>query len=59
MLGIHPKVKLVACMKYIVYGDALDREDENLCIAAATLQPMVRAFNRLILEEFGGKYLNR
>jgi hypothetical protein len=28
-MGVHPLVKLVACLRYIAYGDAYDR-DENI-----------------------------
>lgn len=56
--GIHPLVKLVACFRHIACGDGLDREDENLSIGEATPLPIVRAFCRLIVEEFGPQYLN-
>lgn len=29
-LGIRPLVKLVACLRFLAYGDSYDREDENL-----------------------------
>jgi hypothetical protein len=57
--GIHPLVKLVACLCYIAYGDAYDREDENLQIAETTLIVFVRQFCKLILDRFGSTYLNR
>ena len=39
--GIYPLVKLVACFRYLAYGTALDREDENLQIGESTLDPIV------------------
>ena len=58
-MGIHPLVKLVACLRCIAYGDAYDREDENLRIGQSTLPPMVRAFSKIMKEQFGPQYLNR
>ena len=58
-LGIHPLVRLVACFRYIAYGDAYDREDENLRIAQSTLNESVRQFAALIIQIFGPRYLNR
>ena len=57
--GIYPLVKLVACFRYLAYGDALDREDENLQIGESTLNPIVKRFTRMMVAEFGGQYLNR
>ena len=57
--GIHPLVKLVACLRYLACGDAYDREDENLRIAQSTLAVIVKQFCKLIIEYFGPQYLNR
>lgn len=40
--GIYPLVKLVACFRFIAYGDAYDREDENLNIGETTMRMLVR-----------------
>jgi Plant transposon protein len=57
--GIHPLVKLVACLRYVAYGDAFDREDENLRLSNTSLFILVPKFCNLIIKEFGGQYLNR
>ena len=57
--GIHLLVKLVACLRYLAYGDAYDREDENLRIAQSTLAVIVKQFCQLMIEYFGPQYLNR
>ena len=58
-MGIHPLVKLVGCFRYLTYGDALDREDENLYIAESTLDGYVKKFTKLVKAKFGSHYLNR
>ena len=58
-LGVFPLVKLVGCFRYIAYGDAVDREDENLQVGESTLDPIIKLFTRMIVDEFGGQYLNR
>jgi Plant transposon protein len=58
-LGIYPLVKLVACFRYLAYGDSYDREDENLRLAESTLNAIVRSFCKVMIEQFGGQYLNR
>jgi hypothetical protein len=58
-LGIHPLVKLVACLRYVSYGDAFDREDENLRLSETSLIKLLPHFCKLVIEEFGGQYLNR
>jgi Plant transposon protein len=57
--GIYPLVKLVACFRYLAYGDSYDREDENLRLAESTLNGIVRSFCKLMIAQFGGQYLNR
>ena len=58
-MGIYPLVKLVACCRYIGYGDAFDREDENLHIGETTLNEYAKLFTRLVEKEFSEQYLNR
>ena len=57
--GIFPLVKLVGCFRYLAYGDAIDREDENLQIGETTLSNIVKDFTKLMVDEFGPQYLNR
>jgi Plant transposon protein len=57
--GIFPLVKMVACFRFLAYGDSYDRDDENLRIAESTLNAIVRLFCNLLVTHFGGQYLNR
>ena len=57
--GIHPLEKLVALFRFLAYGDAYDREDENLRLTYAAFRPIVREFAKLIKKHFGRRYLNR
>jgi hypothetical protein len=57
--GIHPLVRLTACLRRLAYGDSSDREDENLEIAKSTVDESLKCFNRLMKNEFGAHYLNR
>jgi Plant transposon protein len=58
-LGLYPLVKLVACLRHLAYGDAYDREDENLQISETALSQLTKQFCRLVVKEFGPQYLNR
>ena len=59
-MGIFPLVKLTACFRYLAYGDAKDREDENLRVGESTLDfILVKDFCKLLIKEFGDQYLNR
>lgn len=58
-LGIYPLVKLVACIRYIAYGDAYDSQDENFQLSASALRLLCGSFCKLIVREFGSQYLNR
>jgi Plant transposon protein len=58
-LGLYPLVKLVACLRHLAYGDAYDREDENLQISETALAQLTKQFCRLVVERFGQQYLNR
>ena len=57
--GVYPLVKLVGCFRYISYGDAFDRDDENLHIGQSTLSHYCKAFAKLVKQKFGARYLNR
>jgi Plant transposon protein len=57
--GIYPLVKLVACFRYLAYGDAYDQEDENLDLSGSALRNIAQQFTKLIVKEFGPMYLNR
>ncbi len=57
--GIYPLVKLVGCFRYLAYGDAYDRDDENLSIGETTLRDIVKEFTQLVVKKFGSQYLNR
>jgi hypothetical protein len=35
--GIHPLVRLTACIRRLAYGDSADRDDENLDMAESTI----------------------
>jgi hypothetical protein len=58
-IGIHPLVKMVACLRFLAYGDAYDREDENLRLSQSSLRDLVRSFCKLVIVHFGPLYLNR
>jgi hypothetical protein len=57
--GIHLLVKLVGCLRYLAYGDAFDREDENLGMSESALQEFCKVFAPMIVKEFRPTYLNR
>jgi len=57
--GISPLVRLTACFRKIAYGDACDREDENLRLSQESLRVSVGSFARAIKRHFGSAYLNR
>ena len=58
-LGIHPLVKLVACFRFLGYGDAYDRMDEYVQLSESSSSVICEQFNSLIIKEFGPQYLNR
>ena len=58
-MGVYPLVKLVGCFRYIAYGNAYDREDENLEMGESTLEGYVKKFCKIVKKEFGKQYLNR
>ena len=57
--GIHPLVRMVACWRRLSYGDASDRSDENFQILETSLDDSFKDFCVILLQEFGGEYLNR
>ena len=57
--GIHPLVRIVTCFRKLVYGDASDREDENLQISKSQIDHAFKDFCSQIVEKFGNDYLNR
>jgi hypothetical protein len=56
--GIHPLVRLTACIRRLAYGDSADRDDENLEMAESTINKSLKQFNKLMIQEFGAQYLN-
>jgi hypothetical protein len=56
--GIHPLVRLTACIRRLAYGDSADLDDENLYMAESTINMSLKQFNKLMIEEFGAQYLN-
>ena len=57
--GIHPLVRMVACWRRLSYGDASDWSDENFQISEMSLDDSFKDFCIILLQEFGGEYLNR
>jgi hypothetical protein len=57
--GIHPLVRLVACLRKLSYGDTTDREDENLAIGESTLDRDYKIFCQLVVEVFGKQHMCR
>lgn len=57
--GIHPLVRLTACFRSLGYGDAFDREDENLRLSATSQNYSVKSFCEIIIDKFGEQYMNR
>ena len=58
-LGIHPLCRFTACLRHLAYGDAYDREDENLYISSTSLSDSVKALCAIVKQRFGDEYLNR
>jgi Plant transposon protein len=57
--GIHPLVRMVACLRYLAYGSSFDATDEHLRLAESTCCESIKDFCSLLVEEFGTYYLNR
>jgi hypothetical protein len=57
--GISPLVQLMACLRYLAYGDLYDREDKNLNISESSVEASVKQFTQLMVQKFGKQYLNR
>jgi hypothetical protein len=57
--GIHPLVRVVACMRHLAYGDAFDGGDEYFRLSESSISESVKAFTHLVKLNFGERYLNR
>jgi Plant transposon protein len=57
--GIHPLVRITACLRVLSYGNCVDAYDESFQIAESTLIDSVKTFALTIIEKFGAAYLNR
>jgi hypothetical protein len=57
--GIHPLVRVVACMRHLAYGDSFDGTDEYLRLSESSMSDSIKAFTYLIKLNFGDEYLNR
>ena len=57
--GIHRLVRMVACWQWLSYGDASDQSDKNFQISETSLDDSFKDFCIILLQEFGGEYLNR
>ena len=51
-LGIHPLCRFAACLRCVAHGDAHDREDESTCISESALSQSVKAFYKIMIQEF-------
>ena len=56
--GIYPLVKLVACFRYVAYGDAFDSLDEYLQMSEDSVREATKLFTKLMVQNFP-EYLNR
>ena len=50
---------MTACLRYLAYGDAFDREDKNLQIGESALKQLIEEFCKIQIKEFGPEFLNR
>jgi hypothetical protein len=57
--GITTLCRLTACMRYLVYGTAADREDEYLQLSETVVTASVKQFTQKVIQYFGAQYLNR
>ena len=58
-LGIHPLCRFVACIRYLAYGGSFDSLDEYCRLSESSIHKSVKAFTKLLIQEFGEKFLNR
>lgn len=58
-LGIRPLVFILASLWMLVYEDTADLLDQSLQISETAGHDSIRAFSRLIIENFGPEYLNK
>jgi hypothetical protein len=57
--GIHPLVRLTACLRRLAYGTSDDAQDEKFEIGEETLRKSLKEFCALMVEQFGAEYLNK
>ena len=57
--GIHPLVRLTACLRLLAYGTPPDSLDENLEISETVASDSLKEFSRIMIQKFGAQYLNR
>jgi hypothetical protein len=57
--GVAPLVRMVAALRMLAYGTAADGLDENLQISETVTLDAMKAFCKLVVQEFGPDYLNR
>lgn len=56
--GIYPLVRMIAAIRMLSYGDSADRQDEYLQISETAAAESMKAFCKLMVQEFGPEYLN-
>ena len=57
--GIHPLIRMSACLRFLFNGRCYDADDEYLRLSESSIHVAVRVFVRLVKEKFGANYLNR
>lgn len=57
-VGIHPLVRITACLRVLAYGNCPDAYDESFQLAESTLIESVKEFASKVVEKFGALYLN-
>ena len=58
-LGIRPLVQFVGALRMIKYGDCADRLDEYLHMSQTLCNESMKAFYKVVFNEFRNEYLNR
>ena len=57
--GIHPLVRLTACLRILAYGVPSDSLDENLEVSETVTSESLKEFAKIMINKFGAQYLNR
>jgi hypothetical protein len=57
--GVHPLVRLTACLRLLAYGTPSDSLDENLEISETVASESLKEFAKIMINKFGAQYLNR